>query len=116
MTTMISFCGINCANCDAYQATQRGDAAEMERVAAGWRKEFNAPSITVDYVTCDGCTNLEGHAGGHCRECDIRACGIEHQVANCAHCAGYETCEKLQKFFSHAASCKATLDEIRRSL
>ncbi len=116
MATTISFCGINCANCDAYQASQRNDAAEMERVAASWREEFSNPSITVAYITCDGCTNQQGRPGGHCVECDIRACGIQHQVANCAHCAGYDGCEKLARFFGHAPNCKATLDEIRRAL
>lgn len=116
MDAMIAFCGINCANCDAYQATQRNDEAEMERVAANWRKEYSNPTITAAYVTCDGCTNLQGRAGGHCVECDIRACGIEHQVANCAHCARYDGCDKVARFFSHAPGCKATLDEIRRAL
>ena len=116
MDAMIAFCGLNCATCEGYLATQANDEAAKERVAAKWRKEYNSPSITADYVTCDGCTNLQGRAGGHCLECDIRACGIEHQVANCAHCAEYDGCEKLARFFGSVPDAKATLDGIRRTL
>ncbi len=116
MDALIAFCGLNCAACEAYLATQANDEAAKERVAVKWRQEHNHPAITAAYVTCDGCTTLDGREGGHCLECDIRACGIEHQVANCAHCAGYSTCEKLARFFGFVPDAKARLDEIRRTL
>ncbi len=116
MTAMVAFCGLDCSTCEAYLATRTGDKAEKERVAAIWRERYNAPRITAAYVTCDGCTNLQGHAGGCCTECDIRPCAIEHQVANCAHCAGYEGCDKLARFFAMAPAAKDTLDGIRRGL
>jgi hypothetical protein len=116
MDAMIAFCGLDCATCEAYLATQANDEAAKERVAEKWRKEYNNPNITAAYVTCDGCTNLEGHAGGHCLECDIRACGIEHEVANCAHCAEYAACGKVARFFGFVPAAKVTLDEIRRTL
>ncbi|HOG45859.1 MAG TPA: DUF3795 domain-containing protein [Anaerolineae bacterium] len=116
MTLKIAFCGLDCSTCEAYLATQAKDEAEKERIAANWREFYQAPGITAAYVTCDGCTNLEGHAGGHCLECDIRACAIARQVANCAHCAEYEGCAKLERFFGFVPAAKATLDEVRRGL
>ncbi len=116
MNPMIAFCGLNCATCEAYLATQAHDEAAKERIAAQWRRQFSAPDITATYVTCDGCTNLKGHLGGHCLECDIRACGLAHGVANCAHCAGYDGCDKLARFFGAAHPARDTLDEIRRAL
>ena len=47
---------------------------------------------------------------------DIRACGMERKVANCAHCAGYATCGKLARFVGSVPAARATLDEIRRGL
>ena len=55
MDTMIAYCGLTCTECPGYIATQANDRAELERVAAMWRKEFDAPEITVESVICDGC-------------------------------------------------------------
>ncbi len=116
MTAMTAFCGLDCATCEAYLATQAGDEAAKERIAASWREFYKHPGIDAAYVTCDGCTNLTGRAGGHCLDCDIRACGVARGVANCAHCAGYEGCDKLARFFAMVPTCKETLDGIRRGL
>jgi hypothetical protein len=116
MNTLIAFCGLNCAQCEAYLATQANDQAAKERVAAKWRQEFNSLDITVDSVTCDGCITLNGRAGGYCSQCPIRACGIERKVTNCAYCTDYVGCEKLAGFFTQAPAAKMTLDEIRRTL
>ncbi len=114
MNRIVAVCGLICTDCPAYTATQADDRAALERVAADWRQAFNAPNITVESVICDGCLT-EGRKCGHCAECDIRACGVEHGVANCAHCPDYG-CEKLERFFGFAPQARATLDEIRRSL
>jgi len=113
---MDAVCGLDCATCEARLATQANDEAEKERVAATWREMYKAPSIDAAYVTCDGCLSLDGHLGGHCLECNIRACGLERGVANCAHCADYETCAKLAKFFEAVPDARATLDGIREAL
>ena len=114
MDKMIAYCGLICTECPAYLATQANDRAELERVAAMWREEYNAPNITVESVICDGCI-VGGHKCGHCAECDIRACAMALNVANCAHCADY-TCEKLEKFFGFVPGARGVLDEIRQSL
>ncbi len=53
--------------------------------------------------------------GLDCGTCEIRACGLERGVVNCAHCADY-ACEKLEVFFGEAAVAHPVLDEIRTSL
>ena len=115
MDKIIAYCGLVCSDCPAYIATQANDQAALERVAAHWREEFNAPDITVEFVVCDGCLTDDGRKCGHCSECNIRACGVERGVVNCAHCSDY-TCEKLEGFFKFAPDARATLDGIRRSL
>jgi len=116
MDPIIAFCGLNCSACEAYIATQANDRAAQERLVAKWRVEFNAPDMTIESVTCDGCLAFNGRLGGYCLQCPIRACGIEHKVANCAHCADYATCEKLAGFFNFVPAAKTTLDELQRAL
>ncbi|MDY7079353.1 MAG: DUF3795 domain-containing protein [Chloroflexota bacterium] len=112
---MIAYCGLVCTDCPAYVATQADDRAALEQVAAQWREEYNAPNMTVEYVICDGCLTTDGRRCGHCAECEIRACGIERGVVNCAHCDEY-SCEKLEGFFGFAPDARAVLDGIRGSM
>ena len=116
MNALMAFCGLNCAACEAYLATQANDLAAQQRVLAKWRQEFNAPNMTIADVTCDGCVTLNGRASGYCSQCPIRACGVERKVTNCAYCAEYSACEKLAGFFVQAPAAKTMLEEIRRTL
>jgi hypothetical protein len=112
---MIAYCGLTCTECPAYIATQADDRAGLERVAAQWRAEFNAPDITIESIMCDGCLGTAGRKCGHCAECEMRACAMALNLANCAHCADY-ACEKLEGFFAFAIDARATLDGIRAGL
>ena len=40
MERMIAVCGLDCAKCEAYLATQANDEAAKERVAAKWRAQY----------------------------------------------------------------------------
>ena len=116
MDRIVAYCGLVCTDCPAYVATQANDRAALEGVAAKWREEFNAPEITADSIVCDGCVGHNGgRLSGYCLECNIRACGVERGVVNCAHCADY-ACEKLEGFFGQASDARTVLDEIRRGL
>ena len=115
MDKIIAYCGLVCTGCPAYIATQSGDQGALERVAAQWREEYNAPGITVESVICDGCLTDEGRKCSHCAECEIRACGVTQGVANCAHCAEY-ACQKLEGFFGMVPDARTVLDEIRQGL
>jgi len=59
-------------------------------------------------VSC-GSTGTRGY------ECDIRACGMERGVVNCAYCDDYG-CEKIERFFGFVPDARATLDAIRQDL
>ena len=88
MDKMIAFCGLTCTECPAYIATRKDDDKERGKVAKVWSKEFN---------------------------CEIRKCGQEKEVKNCAYCDDY-ACEKLTKFFDMAPEAKTTLSEVRKNL
>ena len=113
MDRMISYCGLICSECPGYLATQAGDPAALERVAAEWREAYNAPEITAESVICDGCI-VEGRHCGHWSQCDIRVCAQDRGVANCAHCADY-ICERLYGFFDMVPDARAVLDGVQRS-
>ena len=115
MEKIIAYCGLICTDCPAYTATQADDRAALEQVAAQWREEYNAPNLTVESVICDGCLGSDGRHCSHCAECEIRACGMDRGVVNCAYCADY-ACEKLEGFFGLVPEVRATLDGIRQSL
>ena len=110
---MLGICGIVCTDCPAYLSTQKDDDAERKKVAEMWSKEFNAV-FKVEDINCDGCT-VEGRHIGHCSECEIRKCGMEKKVKNCAYCDSYP-CETLTKFFEWVPDAKARLDEINKNL
>jgi hypothetical protein len=114
MDKMIAFCGLVCTTCPAFVATQADDRAALERVAAQWREEFDAPNITAKSVICDGCV-AGGRKCSHCFECEMRACGLERNVLNCAHCDDY-ACEKLEEFLGFVPEARSVLDGIRAGL
>ncbi len=115
MSQLIAVCGLICSDCSAYLATQANDPAAIERVAAQWRQEYNAPNITVAGIPCDGCVP-EGRKCFHCTECQLRACGLAHGVANCAYCADYASCAKIAGFFQMVPAARATLEGVRAGL
>jgi hypothetical protein len=108
---MIAFCGLDCAQCEAYQATQAKDLAWQQRIVDQWKKEFNA-DVDIAGVACDGCMSASGPWCAHCAECDIRACGQSRGLTTCAVCPDY-ACEKLQAFFAMAPGSQANLDALR---
>jgi hypothetical protein len=114
MDKMIAFCGITCTACPAFLATQKDDDSERKKVADLWSKQFNA-EIKPEDINCDGCLSESGQLFGHCEVCEIRKCGQEKRVTNCAHCADY-ACEKLNNFIDQVPDAKTTLEEIRKNL
>ncbi len=106
MNKMIAFCGINCGECEALIATQKNDEAMRKAVAEKW-------SMKPEEVNCAGCLTAEGPHIDYCGTCEIRKCGMEKEVENCAYCVDYK-CEKLAKFHEKAEKAKGNLEEIRK--
>jgi len=115
MDKTIAFCGLVCTECEAYLATQANDLAALERMAIKSREQFNQPNITAESLMCDGGLAPSDRLCGYCYECQVRACGQERAVANCAHCTDY-ACAKLETFWGMAPQARATLDGIRAGL
>ncbi|MCL1815653.1 MAG: DUF3795 domain-containing protein [Treponema sp.] len=96
MEKIIAYCGLNCAECDAYLALQNNDQALREKTAAEWTKAHNF-SFTPDMINCTSCKGA-GVQVGHCSECEIRKCASEKGVINCGACGGFKTCKTINDF------------------
>lgn len=114
MEKMVAFCGIVCTNCQAFIATQENDDVKRREVADAWSKAFDR-EIKPEEINCDGCLTIDGRHINYCSVCEIRKCGTEKEVENCAHCIDYK-CERLDKFHEQAPKAKKTLEEIRQQL
>jgi hypothetical protein len=111
MSKMIAYCGIVCADCEAFIVTQQNDNAKRKELAATWSKRYGHEFKPED-INCDGCLSLDSRHIGYCNVCEIRKCGMEKDVENCAYCAKYK-CETLGKMLEQAPKAKAMLAKIR---
>jgi uncharacterized protein DUF3795 len=114
MNELISHCGLKCNECDAYIATKDDNDIKRKEVAAKWSKQYKA-DIRPEDINCEGCLSTGGRVFSHCNVCEIRKCGIERKVVNCAHCSDY-ICDKINNFFKMVPDVKETLDRIKASI
>jgi len=110
---IIAFCGIVCSDCPVFIATKKDDNEERRRVAELWTKQYGEEYKPED-INCDGCLTKGPRVFSYCNTCEIRKCGQEKKVKNCAYCEEY-ICEKLAKLFNEYSKAKEVLDEIRAS-
>ena len=114
MNEMYAFCGLDCAVCPAYVATQAGDEAAQLKLLAQWREQYD-PNMTIAGVTCDGCTSAGRH-GGYCDACPLRTCGQARGLTTCAVCPDYDGCQTLEAFFAQAPEVRTQLQVLRLKL
>ena len=108
---MIATCGLGCSECPAFIATQKNDDKMREETAKKWSEMFHQ-DIKPGDINCDGCVSQSSRLFNYCAICEIRKCGKEKNVKNCAYCDEYP-CEKLSVFLKNVPEAKATLDAIR---
>ena len=114
MDETTAFCGLSCHECGAFQATRDNDDKKRAEVAELWSKEYKS-DIKPEDINCEGCLTESDNVFNYSRICEIRKCGKEKGVENCAHCIEY-ACEKLEKFFKMVPQAKKRLDEVRNTL
>jgi hypothetical protein len=114
MESMIAMCGLDCAQCPVYKATQRNDDAKRAKVAELWSKMFSRP-FTVEEINCDGCLSGSERMFGHCKSCTVRLCGLEKKLTSCAACADY-SCAKLDGLLSFIPNptARENLERLRK--
>jgi hypothetical protein len=114
MDEMIAFCGLLCSECGAFLATSSDDDEKRAEVAKLWSKEYKT-ELKPEDINCGGCLSEGENLFNYSKVCEIRQCGKEKGVLNCARCDEY-SCEKLEKFFQMVPEAKERLDEIKIKL
>lgn len=110
MEKIISMCGLQCSDCGAYQATRDNDDEKRKEVAKLWSKEYKS-DIKPGDINCESCLSDSENVFGYTRICEIRKCGRQKGVTNCAYCDEY-ACDKLNEFFKMVPDAQKRLDEI----
>lgn len=113
MERIIAYCGLVCNDCPVFIATVEDNQQKKIELA----KEYSSESYRVDPedINCTGCTSTRGKVFKFCLECDIRLCGLEREISNCAYCREYP-CNRLDKPFENSPENKSLLDGIRRGV
>ena len=114
MEKIVAFCGTVCTECPAFIATRNDDDDKRKETAKLWSKQYNT-DIKLEDINCEGCPSKIGKKFNYCNVCEIRICGQDKNVKNCAYCSEY-VCERLDEFFKIAPEGKTTLDEIKKGL
>ena len=109
----LAMCGLDCAVCPAFIAHKTNDQALRVKTAAEWSKQFGA-ALKPEDINCVGCLKAEGVQIGNCADCEIRKCGLNRKVKNCALCPDYP-CDKIDRFVANVPPAKANLEEVRRT-
>ena len=113
MKKIAAVCGIICTECPAFIATQQDDDSKRRQVAEEWSKAYNN-EIKPEQINCNGCLpGLGIHQQLHV--CEIRKCGIDRKVQNCAHCIDYK-CGRLSRFLENVPDAERALEEIHKQL
>jgi hypothetical protein len=94
MDKVVAFCGLSCGKCRAYKATKNNDNMQRLKTAEVWRQYGHL--FKPEEINCHGCTSKEKLSFDYCNVCEVRKCGLEKGVKNCASC-NY-ACHKQVKF------------------
>jgi len=111
---IVAFCGLVCNECPAFIAKRTNDDEVRKKAVDAWSSE-DFP-LKIGDINCDGCIDGK-ELFKHCTMCDVRKCGLEKGVKNCAYCAEY-SCKQLEELWNFLQSSKAKdmLNEIRKTL
>jgi hypothetical protein len=112
---IIAFCGIDCASCPAYIGTAGGDEELLKKTAEEWSTAEE--QLTPEDVICHSCTQTEKRLFTWCKQCRVKDCCREKDLANCAYCDEY-ACDELKNLWDIVESQepRRTLDDIRREI
>lgn len=114
----MGYCGINCAECHIYLATQKNDDKLREQAIKLYELEKFA--LNLNDINCTGCKSAGKKYFG-CQKCGIKKCAAEKNYENCAYCEQY-ACRILNSFYNSLhtfppeSNAKKTLDELRKHI
>lgn len=113
MDNIIAYCGILCSECPAFIAHKENNDELRKKTAEEWSKAFQS-DIKPEDINCEGCLVTDGVHIQYCSSCELRKCGVEKKVKNCAYCDEY-ICEKLKTWFERVPEAKERLEQIHKN-
>ena len=113
MGKIISICGNICSDCAAFKATKEDNELKRKETAEAWSKMYSS-KINPEDINCEGCVTAGGKKFNYCGACEIRKCGMEKDIKNCAYCEEY-VCDKLEEFFKMVPKNREILDRIKET-
>lgn len=112
LTPLIAPCGHDCSECKVYIATMNNDIDALTVFAAELKANTGKEVPPAD-LACEGCLS-EGRKLGFCAVCQIRACAIARNYANCSACPDLP-CEKGKFIWKDGSFSLQTLLALRDS-
>ena len=111
----LGYCGLDCAVCPVFIAARNNDTPLKIKTAEEWSKLYaeylGGNSLAVEAMNCSGCQSKKDTFIG-CKNCLIRQCCREKGLTSCAFCAGCQTCEILNGFFTFDESHQQAKDNL----
>lgn len=111
MEEIVAYCGLVCTECPTYKATKKNDNKAGGKIAEDWSKQYKH-DFKLEDINCNGCLAVGSIQIGYCQVCEIRKCGSQRKLLNCAYCVEYP-CNKLNNFHTSAVKAKIKLEAIR---
>jgi len=112
LNELISYCGLNCKHCPAYNALKTDDQNLREKTAKEWSSDQF--TISPDQVNCNSCHSSDT-LFFHCSKCEVRTCASNKGITTCAECESYPCTDKLQALWNNlnVPHAKENLDKLR---
>lgn len=118
MSSLSSYCGIDCIKCPIHLATVESDQSQKlnmrTEIAKIILKEYDIKLTANEITDCDGCKTMSDRLFSLCVNCMIRKCAQQKSIDNCAECKEY-ACDWLMQLFLKDIDAKIRLDKIRNN-
>ena len=108
----ISYCGINCSECEVFIATNMNDNEKRGKLAEAYSTE--KCKFTKEDIRCMGCHSKLTRKSKMCSNCEIRNCAKKKKIFTCAECRNYP-CDLIEKYVSKESENRRILDKLNNS-
>ena len=116
----LSFCGVDCTDCDVFRATEHGDQEAADRALEGWTKtaqeHWGMQTLDPAILKCRGCRTEGEEIFKGCRLCPIRRCAQQKGLSSCGHCPTWRECEQLSHLLADEPKARPNLEAIAAGL
>jgi hypothetical protein len=99
----LAYCGLKCNECPVFISWKTDDNLLRDKIAAEWGKLYGEyigkSKLDRADMNCSGCKSVDDNIVFiGCKNCVIRRCAIQKNVANCRKCIEFDTCEIIKGF------------------